>query len=249
MKHFIKQFFRVLYGILNGDGFCVICGRNCLTSKICNHCLQGLFNADKLLSVQRCEICGKELLSFEKICSECRQRVDKRKTDKVIALFSYRLWNKELLFIWKIQGIRSLSFVFAKLMSEVLRRIGADFIVPVPPRPGKIQSKGWDQIDELCNYLKYWFGFKVIEVLERISSVQQKGLDKKSRIDGVGKNYRLKTKKELKSILKPFGGAFPKRVTVVDDVTTTGSTLESCSLVLKQGGVEFVQGVTIFIVD
>ncbi|MBR5647180.1 MAG: ComF family protein [Treponema sp.] len=249
MKHFIKQFLRMLYGVVNGDGFCIICGRDCLTSKICKHCTSDLFNADKLLSVQRCEICGKELLSFERICSECRQGGVKRKTDKVIALFSYRLWNKELMFIWKIKGIRSLSFVFAKLLSEVLTRIGADFIVPVPPRPGKIQSIGWDQIDELCNYLKYWFGFKVIKVLERVSTVQQKRLDKKSRVDNIGKNYCLKNRKELKSILKPFGGTFPKRVTVVDDVMTTGSTLESCSLVLKQGGVEFVQGVTLFIVD
>ncbi len=249
IKHCIKQVLRLLYGFLSGDGSCVVCGKSCFVVPLCKHCLNEVFDISKILSVSRCENCGKELLSSEKNCLRCRKSPVMICTDKVIPLFSYRLWNKELLYIWKIKEIRSLSFVFAKLLVQVLREIDADCIVPVPPRPGKIKQKGWDQVDELCEYLQYWFGFRVLKLLKRETVIQQKKLNRMGRLENIGKSYHLKNEKELSKILNRFGGNFPKKIILLDDVTTTGSTLESCSKILKEAGVETVIGVTLFIVD
>ena len=69
--------------------------------------------------------------------------------------------------MWKSQEIRSLSLLFAKSLNIALKKLEVKYIVPVPPRKGKIQEKGWDQIDELCNLLEYLYGFKILRLLER----------------------------------------------------------------------------------
>ena len=122
-------------------------------------------------------------------------------------------------------------------------------VVPVPPRPGKIQEKGWDQIDELCGQLKYRFGFTILPLLERKSTGQQKKLDREERLKTIGKSYFLVGQKEVQKLLKPFKGEFPNRVCIIDDVCTTGSTLENCAQVLKEAGIKVVEAITLFSVD
>ena len=65
----------------------------------------------------------------------------------------------------------------------------SDKVVPVPPRPGKIRSRGWDQIEELSEILKVKFGYKVLKLLERTEKNQQKKLDRKKRLSSKGKIY------------------------------------------------------------
>ena len=49
--------------------------------------------------------------------------------------------------------------------------------------------------------------------------------------------------------LKQYKGMLPENIILLDDVYTTGSTLESCSLVLKEVGINYITGITLFQVD
>lgn len=118
-------------------------------------------------------------------------------------------------------------------------------VVPVPPRPGKIKKKGWDQIDELCFYLKNIYGVKVYKVLERLSKKQQKKLSRDERLQLIKKGYVLKNNKKIKSFLQNI----PEKIVLIDDVMTTGSTIEACAEALKTAGVKTVVVITLFIVD
>lgn len=131
-----------------------------------------------------------------------------------------------------------------------LKNLGSNrILVPVPPRPGKIAEKGWDQIDELCNYLKYFYGYKVLKLLERKSAVQQKKLNREERLNTIGKSYYMVSNRKIKKILKLNRCDFPEEVCLIDDVSTTGATIESCSFVLKKGGVKKITAMTIYTVD
>lgn len=166
--------------------------------------------------------------------------------DELLPLYPYDLWNKQLLFDWKIRGERSLSFLFATVVHKALVQNGITTIVPVPPRPHKIEENGWDQIDELCNYLEAFYGVKILRLLERKTTLQMKKLNREERLGNLNKSYFLKSKEEIGAILKKNNCEFPKKVCLLDDVMTTGATLESCGACLKRGGGKEVLAMTLF---
>lgn len=104
--------------------------------------------------------------------------------------------GKKSLFSWKMSDRRSLSPLFAAVCDGVLKTGFGEgcVLVPVPPRAGKIRRRGWDQIDELCRYLRFFYGYKVLYLLRRLSTVQQKKLDRSHRLSGIGKAYTLSSK-------------------------------------------------------
>ena len=182
-------------------------------------------------------------------CMVCRENPVLKSTDSVIPLFSYRLWNRELMFRWKMSEERNFSPLFAKLLCEVLRKTGDKVIVPVPPRKGKIRRNGWDQIEELCTFLEKRNGFRVLRILERNTSGQQKKLSRSKRLESIKTAYSMCSVEVLERALKPFNGKLPETVCIIDDVCTTGSTLESCAEILKKEGIKTVNAVTLFTVD
>ena len=123
-------------------------------------------------------------------------------------------------------------------------------IVPVPPRPGKIRRRGWDQVDELCFYLHHGYGRRVLRILRRLSGTQQKKLSREERLGTRGKGYRaVEGKKRQKALFRAGMDSVPEAVVLVDDVVTTGSTVCDCASVLESLGVRRVHCVSLFIVD
>lgn len=238
----VKTLLRLVFLLFQNGNHCCICGKKTILAPLCKQCKKNVFYFDK--TVKRCECCGKELLTSQKICMECREKTVNEHLDSVIPVFSYRLWNKELLYAWKMKGERSLSFVFAQLVNDVLKDLEYDAIVPVPPRPGKIKENGWDQIDELVNLLEFYFGKKVVRLLERNFNYQQKKLDREERLETIDKGYSL-----INELNFDKENSIPQTVCLIDDVTTTGATLESCGRLLKEAGVQKVIAITLFIVD
>ena len=146
--------------------------------------------------------------------------------------------------------MRQLSPVLAQLMASFLKSEWGDLkdvpLVPVPPRKGKIRQRGWDQVQELCQYLKNYHGFQVLPLLERQSLEQQKKLDRQGRLDNLGKSYSLSKKLSKKLAEKKL--TLPRKVILIDDILTTGVTLETCARALQEAGVEEVYGCTLFYV-
>lgn len=248
-KQILVTFVRMLFSVLNDGKKCVVCSKKTFFYPVCKKCLQKYFSVNKVLNLKRCNICGKILISTNGTCSKCRNQKVFVHTDCVLPLFSYRLWNKELLFKWKINGERSISSLFAFFVNQALKIMNYDVVVPVPPRKGKIQKNGWDQIDELCSFLKNRYGVKVLNILKRNSIEQQKKLSRQKRLETIASAYELVSEEQLKKELKCVGSVLPKEVCIVDDVCTTGATVECCAEILKKNGVKKVNVITLFVVD
>lgn len=246
-KFYFITLIRLLFSLLKGGEHCVICGRKTILVPLCKKCQNEHFKIEP--ETKRCSCCGKTLISTKDTCLECRTNPVFSSSDYALPLYSYRLWNKELLFLWKIGNVRTLSYFFAGKISKALNKMGVKVIVPVPPRKGKIAKNGWDQIDELCYLLKVFYGFSVLKLLERNSEKQQKKLNREERIDTIGAAYRLKNSEGIKKALKSIGGNLPEEVCIIDDVCTTGSTLECCSKLIKMYGIKRVGVMSLFIVD
>ena len=249
---FIKLLFLLFFSFLSGGQTCVICGKKSLLLPLCKSCRATHFyrrvEAPSFYE-NRCSICGRPLISTKNTCHCCRESQVLKNTDRAFPLFSYRLWNKELLFLWKIQGIRSLSAFYASLYALALKKLSVKYLVPVPPRPGKIRKNGWDQIDELCTFLSLRYGFVLLKLLERKSDIQQKKLGRQERFQKSSLSYFMKSQGEVEKEIEKSGGSFPERVCLVDDVCTTGATIEACAALLKaHAAIKEVYSMTLFIV-
>jgi len=180
---------------------------------------------------------------------ECREREGESSLDALFPLHSYRQWKKELAFAWKSEGQRRLSPLFARLLYKALRELGLQSLalVPVPPRPGKIKETGWDQVDDLARFLRKKYGIQVRDdILARKSGGQQKKLDRDERLGAAGAVYDLRPPFR-DAVSSP--AAVPKEAVLLDDIVTTGATMEKCAWLLKAAGVEKVYGLALFRVD
>lgn len=247
MKIILKllTFLQDFFSFLTGGSKCIGCGNYTLSVPLCKSCQSKLINYIPFDENLRCSKCGKELVSEIEICRECRENQFERSLNGMFPIHMYRLWKKDLMFAWKSQGMRTLSPVFAFIVHNALqdllkqKKIQFDYIIPVPPRPGKIRKIGWDQVDELCRLLQRNYGYEIIYPLERLSSREQKTLNREQRKGSLGAVYRLKADFKLNST----------KYLLLDDVSTTGATLDKCSRILKKSGAEEVYGLTLFMVD
>jgi len=107
-------------------------------------------------------------------------------------------------------------------------------IVPVPPRPLKIKELGWDQVDYLVKKLeKKCKEINVSRILKRRKSKVQKELTRTERLNNLKGRIYLQNNA-------------PKTALIIDDVITTGSTMEVCANVLKENGAQKVYGLCLF---
>jgi ComF family protein len=190
---------------------------------------------------QKCNLCGKPLISEIDVCLSCRNNSAKT-YDRLWVIFPYTGIYRKLLHAYKFGRNLALASFFAEKVLEViadnpdLREAG---LVPVPPRPGKIKETGWDQVEYLLKQILSLsketpvFQTEVCRCLKRRKSKVQKKLDRKERLENMKGRIYLKTSP-------------PKTALIIDDVITTGSTLEVCSEVLKEGGAEKVYGLCLF---
>lgn len=237
---------------------CLCCNGQSIGAPLCVRCQKKyLLNFESDFS-KRCSICGRELLSEIGLCTKCRAENNFSHVDKVLPIFSYRLWLKMLIFQWKMGNRRSLSPIFASIFDAGIKLVSEPdsktVLVPIPPRPGKIKKRGWDQVDELCGFLERRYGYEVLKVLTRITLDQQKKKDRKQRLDSKGKSYSVsgKSGKILSAWAKRNGlseGTVPDEAIIIDDVITTGVTVDSCGELLKSIGIENVKVVSLVIVD
>jgi len=183
----------------------------------------------------KCMICGKPLISEFETCLSCRNV--QHYYDRLWTLFPYTGKYRKLLTAYKFEKRLPIADFFAEKITEVIKNeplLENAVIVPVPPRPGKVKETGWDQIEHLVKRLeKYLPGVCVSRILKRSKSKVQKQLNRSERLENLKGRITI-------------NGNVPNTVLIIDDVITTGSTMEVCSNVLKEGGAQKVYGICLF---
>lgn len=225
--------------------YCVICGRAVVSpigagplcaGPLCAACVSALEaeaypragrSADQE-RCSRCERCGKPLVSEIRTCLRCR--AEEPGFDAAYPLFPYAGLARRVILAYKSASRRSLaSFLSSRLSEALLERYPGLPLVPVPPRPGKLRRKGWDQVERLASELERGRGVRVLRLLSRAGGIEQKALGL------AGRRENLKGKFSLLS-----GSVVPPELVLLDDVLTTGATLSECALALKAGGARLV---------
>ena len=212
-------------------GRCLLCGQWLYFeggSPLCGRCREGL----KPLSGPRCRICSMPLVSEKDTCLRCRQTA--LAFGECFSLFAYEGKVRDLIHMYKFSGRTRLAGVFADFLAGAAAgRFGDAVVVPVPPRP---ERKGNDHVGRIARALHVRHGLSVCSVLEKGRGPAQKTLDFEERRKNLVGAFRMKA-----------GVKAPLSVVLLDDVFTTGATLDACARVLREGGAARVSALTIAI--
>jgi len=155
---------------------------------------------------------------------------------------------RDIIHALKYERRRSIAKPLGGLMRERGAALlqGAALAVPVPLHPRRERERGFNQADDLARQL----GLPVVPLLQRVRfTISQIELPAEARHQNVRDAFRLRQGFHLR---RGYGGQdgghvaqpMPTVVVLVDDVSTTGATLEACARVLKAGGVKEVRALT-----
>ena len=123
-----------------------------------------------------------------------------------------------------------------RVLAEVSQKIPAGILCPVPLHWLRKFSRGFNQSELLALEVGAARGWEVKNLLKRTRwTGSQVGRRRRERLVGVKDAFVLGDGVE----------AIPHRVILVDDLSTTGATLEECAKALKRAGVERVEGLVI----
>lgn len=148
---------------------------------------------------------------------------------------------ERVLVLLKHQPIAPLGAWLAGRLDESIRHepglSEVDFLVPVPLDRKRLRTRGYNQIDLMARPLGRGLGIPVRQdVLERLRSRPSKlKLSRRERWETVRGAFVVNQGKGMK-------GA---RILLVDDVLTSGATLDACARALRSAGAKTVQAVTV----
>jgi len=258
-------YLRNIYARIICPQVCFFCGEETGTGiPLCSKCLQKEIAEPVLFRLKNpekfCSSCGKILISEKEFCTDCRAKLrekeDSAKTlsaqsdfvKRVYTIYPYKGRGGELLRLWKNQNMRGFAEIYASAVASFIEGM-PDLqnipMVPVPPRPKKIKTKGWDQIEDLSLYLEHIYNLPILRCLKRMDGASQKSLSKEKRASNLKGKIFLKRQKSF-SKSEDLKTALPEKLIILDDVMTTGATLNFCAAALKEGGCKEVIGLCLF---
>jgi len=185
-----------------------------------------------------CDRCGDPLPTWRalsvpaSLCARCRRT--SRFVDRARAIGVYDGALRAIVHAFKYQGRRSL----ARPLGRLMRSRGADLltgaacVVPVPLHPSRRRERGFNQAVDLAREVD----LPLVQALRRgRATATQASLPAAQRHRNVRGAFAI----------TPHGTALTGAVVVlVDDVSTTGATLEACARALKDAGVREVRALT-----
>jgi predicted amidophosphoribosyltransferase len=198
-----------------------------------------------------CETCWAQVRQLPS--SSAQNGLEGHALDAIVAIGEYEGRLRDIIHAFKYDGRRSI----APLLGGLMRAAGshllhdADVAVPVPLHRRRERARGFNQAEDLARML----GLPVKRLVRRvIATAPQVELPATERHRNVRDAFALSfPTRELRSARSwflptserlPARSSIPAVIVLVDDVSTTGATLEACARVLKDAGAREVRGIT-----
>ncbi|MBO5031641.1 MAG: ComF family protein [Lachnospiraceae bacterium] len=188
----------------------------------------------------RCRRCGKQLSDDAAfLCGDCMRR--KHVFDYGYALYDYQSMRKSI-YRFKYKGRCEYAEFYAgdiaERLKDALELMGADSIVPVPVHASRLRSRGYNQSALIAAELSRLTGIPMYDrLVKRVKkTVPQKELNIQERQNNLKKAFHISS-----DVVKL------NKTILVDDIYTTGSTLDAVALELKRHGAEAVYFITLCI--
>ncbi len=216
---------------------CPVCGKIAAEGEtVCPECRKKL----PRIGGSRCAKCSKPVEDGVLLCDDCRGK--DHAYDCGFAAFLYDDVMREIISACKYRGRREYCRALGTLLFEAsghfLRRCRPDVIVPVPLHPRRLAKRTFNQAEEIAAAYGRMAGVELAPRL--LKRVHETGAMKKL---GAGE----RTGNLRGAFLVPDGEDVPERILLVDDIYTTGNTVDAAAHALKERGAEHVYFLTVCI--
>ena len=177
------------------------------------------------------------------LCPSCMNR--KNYFAKGASTFLYAGQIRESILRMKFHNRRDHIAFYASAMAHAhagfLRRYRPDVIVPIPMHKKKIRKRGFDQCALLAKRFSDETGIPVLyDALVRVRYTKaQKGLGVKQRQENLQGAFMAGP-----SLTSSDGAGCPQRILLLDDILTTGTTINEAAKVLRKEGAEAIYFIT-----
>ncbi len=198
-----------------------------------------------------CMVCHNDLAEGESvICTSCLYHIPRTKywldsENAVAKIFWGRAFvqnacsffffakgsnYRKLLHHLKYNGKKEVGYILGKEFGNELKRVDAykdiDFIVPVPLHPKRFKQRGYNQAEEIAKGLQESMGISLStkNLIRSGYTETQTRKTRTQRVDNVSKAFCLENSNDFKG----------KHILIVDDIVTTGATLEECAATVLQ---------------
>jgi len=206
-------------------GACILCGALASASPLCAACHADL----PWLLTPVCPSCALPAAEGN-VCGHCLKSPPAFSSTR--ALFAYQFPMDALIHALKYRHqLHVASYFGRELAAEMRHEIRPDLIVPMPLHPQRLKTRGFNQALEIARIVSAKTGIPLqISGIERIKdSPPQVGMSRKDRV------------KNLKGAFRATLSLQGKRVAIIDDVMTTGTSCHELSLALREQGAQEIR--------
>jgi competence protein ComFC len=210
---------------------CVGCGK--WGNFICSNCLKQLHR----ISPPYCKRCGKPGTSDSVYCPVCWN--SQTKIDGIRSVFYFDSVIRAAVHDLKYHHLKALSVQMAGFLHQYLLTdpLSFDALIPVPVHKNRIKLRGYNQSQLIAQHL----GKLLNTPVDTNCLVRTRNTLPQARSASV--EQRKKNVQGAFSCISPGNGH--KNILLIDDVCTSGATLEACATALKHSGFHTVWGLTV----
>lgn len=218
---------------------CLICNKIISESYLCSD--EKIHKKIKFLNNPACSICFQPLdikINDQEICLSCA----KNRPDyfKALSVMSYDQSSRPLITKLKYHDQTNLAKYLSEAMLQLAQPIIADidFIAPIPMHKWRLIGRRYNQAALLARHFAKISNIKATMdlIIRTKNNNAQTGLSKKLRQKNISNVFEF-NKKYTNLVIK-------KNILLIDDVMTTGATVNACSKILNQAGVSRVYVIT-----
>jgi ComF family protein len=171
------------------------------------------------------------------ICPTCRQR--KTDLDGIRSPYRFEGVIRKAIHQLKYQNLRAISACLAQLLADyhIAAPLPGDALVSVPLHPKRLRERGYNQSSLLARELSRRIDLPVTEdclIRVRQAQPQVRASDVDQRRSNVADAFACRGEKLI-----------DRRIILIDDVCTSGATLDSCATALKRSGAASVWALTL----
>lgn len=207
---------------------CLVCGRG--ATLVCEECLKTL-PPPKL----RCLKCsGKN--PYGLYCTRCISRVQ---PDLALAQFDFSGPVRELIHLFKYKDFAGLNRPLGLSLAKMIRKLpgyGEYRLTPIPLSPKRQRMRGYNQSRLLAEVVSSELKLPVMDLMTRIEA-------KQSQVKVKDPDLRRQNVRGVFSVCKDV--EIPEKIILIDDVITTGATIEEATRTLKVAGAQKVIAVAV----